>query len=98
MNKAQKHVFAALKYIRYQLLFPLRGIDSDNGSEFINDHLLRYCRDENLVFARSRPNRKTLVKNERRKPFSSTFILDAANLFSNTFYFDAIRMMPHSNQ
>lgn len=58
LNKAQKHVFEALKYIQADLPFPLRGIDSDNGSEFINDQLLRYCRDENLVFTRSRPNRK----------------------------------------
>lgn len=45
-NKAQVHVFAALKEIRSALPFPLLGIDSDNGSEFINDHLLRYCKDQ----------------------------------------------------
>lgn len=58
LNKAQKHVFEAIKHIRSDLPFPLRGIDSDNGSEFINDQLLRYCREEDLVFTRSRPNRK----------------------------------------
>ena len=34
------------------------GIDSDNGSEFINDELLRYANQEHLTFTRSRPGRK----------------------------------------
>ena len=38
--------------------FPYKGIDSDNGSEFINDHLHRYCRDNRICFTRSRPYRK----------------------------------------
>ena len=57
-NKAQVWVFEALKDIRGRLPFPLLGIDSDNGSEFINNHLLRYCRDEQLTFTRSRSYRK----------------------------------------
>lgn len=57
-NKAQKHVFAALKHIRAQLPFPLLGIDSDNGSEFINDQLWRYCEQEHLTFTRGRAGRK----------------------------------------
>ena len=58
INKAQKHVFEALKKIRTRIPFPLRGIDSDNGSEFINAELLRWCMEEKLAFTRSRPNRK----------------------------------------
>lgn len=58
LNKAQKHVFEALKVIRERLPFPLLGIDSDNGSEFINDELMRYCNSEKLTFTRSRPYRK----------------------------------------
>ena len=58
INKAQKHVFEALKKIRSHIPFPLLGIDSDNGSEFINFELLRWCTEENLTFTRSRPNRK----------------------------------------
>ena len=41
-NKAQKWVFEALKDIRARLPFELLGIDSDNGSEFINNHLNNY--------------------------------------------------------
>lgn len=57
-NKAQIHVLAALQHIRQRLPFPLLGIDSDNGSEFINDHFLRYCTKEKLTFTRGRIGRK----------------------------------------
>ena len=57
-NKAQVHVFAALAAIRQRLPVPLKGIDSDNGAEFINDQLLRYCQAEQLTFTRGRVGRK----------------------------------------
>jgi hypothetical protein len=57
-NKAQVWVFEALKNLRKNLPFPLLGIDSDNGSEFINRQLEEYCRDQKLTFTRSRPYRK----------------------------------------
>jgi len=57
-NKAQVWVFAALKNLRKKLPFPLLGLDSDNGSEFINEYLLAYCQKEKLTFTRSRPYRK----------------------------------------
>lgn len=57
-NKAQIHVFAALQKIRTRLPFPLLGIDSDIGSEFINDELRRYCDQEHLTFTRGRVGRK----------------------------------------
>lgn len=57
-NKAQVWVFKALKEIRTRLPFPLLGIDSDNGAEFINHQLYRYCQGEQITFTRSRPYRK----------------------------------------
>ena len=42
-NKAQRWVFAGIKEIERRSPFSILGIDSDNGSEFINDHLLRSC-------------------------------------------------------
>lgn len=57
-NKAQVHVFAALKHIRAALPFPVLGIDSDNGSEFINKELFRYCEDQRITFTRSRAYKK----------------------------------------
>lgn len=55
INKAQVHTFNAMKAIRELLPFMLLGIDSDNGSEFINSHFFHYCRQEDLVFTRTRP-------------------------------------------
>ncbi len=57
-NRGQQAVYAAIVRARARLPFPLLGVDSDNGVEFINAHLLRYCQDEHLTFTRSRPYRK----------------------------------------
>ena len=57
-NKAQVWVFEAIQGIRARLPFPLRGLDSDNGSEFINAELLRYCQQQRITFTRARPYRK----------------------------------------
>lgn len=57
-NKAQAWVFPALKEMRQKLPFSLLGIDSDNGSEFINKYLVEYCQKQKLSFTRSRPYRK----------------------------------------
>jgi len=54
-NKARKWVVAALEEISKIMPFPLLGIDSDNGSEFINHHLLAWCEERKLTFTRSRP-------------------------------------------
>ena len=57
-NKAQVWVFEAIQTIRARLPFPLLGLDSDNGSEFVNKELLRYCQKERITFTRARPYRK----------------------------------------
>jgi transposase InsO family protein len=54
-NKAAKWVFEALEHVIDQFPFPIIGIDSDNGSEFINDHLLAWCTEQQITFTRSRP-------------------------------------------
>jgi hypothetical protein len=58
LNRGDQAVWAALTEIRQRLPIPLLGIDSDNGPEFINDSLKRYCDTEHLVFTRSRPYKK----------------------------------------
>jgi hypothetical protein len=58
LNKAHKWVFQALPGIKSSLPFPLTGIDSDNGSEFINSALLKWCGQERIQFTRSRAYRK----------------------------------------
>jgi transposase InsO family protein len=58
IGKAEETIRAALEEILRALPFPAKGVDSDNGSEFINKHLLRYCRSSKLEFTRSRPYKK----------------------------------------
>lgn len=58
MGKGQERVRQALEVIVGALPFALRGIDSDNGSEFINNHLYRYCRARDIQFTRGRPYKK----------------------------------------
>lgn len=58
INKAQRHVFNALMEIEKRQPFPYMGIDSDNGSEFINQELYRYCKQEGICFTRSRSYQK----------------------------------------
>ena len=47
-----------LESIGGQLPFPVKGIDSDNDSVFINDTLTQYCAERGIEFTRSRPYRK----------------------------------------
>lgn len=58
LGKSQGRVFEGIKNIRKRLPFKLLGIDSDNGSEFINWIMVSYCEKENIVFTRSRPYQK----------------------------------------
>jgi hypothetical protein len=69
-NKGQTAVLAGLKQVRERLPFALLGIDSDNGSEFINDHLLRYCRREQLTFTRCRAYHKNDQAHVEQKNWS----------------------------
>ena len=57
-NKSQEKAFKGLNKLMKQFPFPILGIDSDNGGEFINAHLKRYCEEKKLTFTRSRPYRK----------------------------------------
>ncbi len=57
-TKAQQLVLDELQCARVDLPFPLRGLHSDSGSEFINDQLYRYCKGERLKFTRGRAGKK----------------------------------------
>ena len=58
MGKGKRRVQEALETMRVALPFRLCGIDSDNGSEFINNHLYRYCQTHQMQFTRGRPYKK----------------------------------------
>ena len=51
-------VVDALDQLRGALPFPLRGVDTDNGSEFLNEMLVAFCREQGIELTRSRPYRK----------------------------------------
>ena len=55
LNRSPETVLAALKRARTVLPFPLLGLDTDNGGEFLNAILLSYCQQEQITFTRSRP-------------------------------------------
>ncbi|MDQ0865274.1 DDE-type integrase/transposase/recombinase [Arthrobacter globiformis] len=57
-NKAQRHVFFALQQAISAFPFPVVGIDSDNGGEFINNDLFDFCQEQRITFTRSRPYNK----------------------------------------
>jgi hypothetical protein len=57
-GKGHERVGGAVHRIRTRLPMPLLGLDSDNGSEFINRPLLTYCRSHQITFTRSRPWKK----------------------------------------
>ena len=58
LGKGQVRVCTQLDALRRQLPFALAGIDSDNGTEFINAHLVRYCATHQIQFTRGRPYKK----------------------------------------
>lgn len=57
-NRARRWVLEALPVVMERLPFHLKGLDSDNGSEFINHHRVQFCSDHGITFTRSRPENK----------------------------------------
>lgn len=60
-GKSQSRVGSAIDHVRHLLPFRLLGIHSDNGSEFINEALWRYCKQHSVTFTRAR----TYIKNDQ---------------------------------
>jgi hypothetical protein len=58
VNRSQAAVTSAIDLCRRRLPYPLLGLDSDNGAEFINHQLKRYCDQHQITLTRSRPYRK----------------------------------------
>lgn len=57
-NKAHRWTKEAVEQVYHHLPFPLKGIDSDNGGEFINTQLKNWCYDHRVEFTRGRPYKK----------------------------------------
>lgn len=58
LTKAMSGVVSMLDLLKCRYPFVWRHIHSDNGTEFINDHLYRYTKESDLEFSRSRPYEK----------------------------------------
>jgi len=70
LHRSQQLVFQAIKNMRQRLPFPLLELDSDNGGEFINDILYRYCLNEQVTFTRARPYKKNDQAHVEQKNWS----------------------------
>ena len=57
-NRGHRWVMEQVIDIRSALPFALKGVDTDNGGEFINNVLLQYCKEHQITFTRGRPYRK----------------------------------------
>lgn len=57
-SKEAKCVLRALESITETMPFPILGVDSDNGAEFINVYLFLWCRKREITFTRARPTNK----------------------------------------
>lgn len=57
-DKTMPEMLTALYSMQKSFPFPVLGIHSDNGSEFINDSVLAFTKDHHIVFTRGRPYKK----------------------------------------
>ena len=55
LYRSQEAVLAALQLAPELFPFPLLGIDTDNGGEFINEAVIAYCEQAHITFTRGRP-------------------------------------------
>ena len=69
-RRTEQAVFEAIQVMRTYLPFLLLGLDSDNGSEFINDLLYQYCLTEKITFTRARPYQKNDQAHVEQKNWS----------------------------
>jgi hypothetical protein len=58
LNRGRETVLAALHRARTLFPFPILGIDTDNGGEFLNEEVVAYCAREQITFTRGRPYEK----------------------------------------
>jgi len=54
-NGAHRWVIEAMTQLEQRLPFPLVGLDTDNGGEFINHALIKWAGERNIFSTRSRP-------------------------------------------
>ncbi len=90
LGKSEASVVRALDEMRHSLPFPLVGIDSDNGSEFINAHLQKYCLENRIEFTRGRPYKKDDNAHVEQKNWTHVRKLFGWLRYDNTVAVDAM--------
>ena len=94
-GKGQERVGSAIHRVRQRLSFPLLGLDSDNGSEFINQHLYTYCRREGITFTRSRSYKKNDSCHVEQKNWSVVRRLVGYDRYSSRAALEALNRIYH---
>jgi hypothetical protein len=89
-GKWQEKVRQSVHHMRLHLPFPLLGIDSDNGGEFINQCFYRYCRDEKITFTRSRSYKKNDSCHVEQKNWSVVRRLIGYDRYSSKVAFETL--------
>jgi IS30 family transposase len=67
LNKKDATVIEALRKVKQLIPFPLLGLDTDNGSEFINFKLVGFCKKHKITFTRSRAYKKNDQAHVKRR-------------------------------
>ncbi len=70
-TKIAVNVVEAIRDIEAALPFPILGFDCDNGSEFFNDHLVRYFQGKKIGLSRSRPYKKNYNAHVEQKNWTT---------------------------
>jgi hypothetical protein len=89
-GKGQERVGGAVYHVRKQLPMPMLGLDSDNGSEFINQSLYNYCRRNGITFTRSRSYKKNDSCHVEQKNWSVIRRVIGYDRFSSQAAFKAL--------
>ncbi len=89
-GKGQERVGGAVYDVRERLPMPMLGLDSDNGSEFINQSLYDYCRRNGITFTRSRSYKKNDSCHVEQKNWSVVRRVIGYDRFSSKAAFKAL--------
>ncbi len=92
-GKGQQRVGGAVHHIRQRLPFSMLGLDSDNGSEFINHHLWAYCQRNKINFTRSRPYKKNDSAHIEQKNWTVVRRLVGYDRYSSEPAFNVLRRL-----
>jgi hypothetical protein len=91
-NKGATGIIEAIREIELILPFALLGFDSDNGSEFLNHHLVNYFLGKHVNFTRSRPYKKNDNAHVEQKNWTHARRLLGINRIDN------FNILPHINE